>query len=130
MCFQRGNEVHHIIPRIEGGSSELSNLLTTCKQCHGKIEVHVTYMERVRMAIARDLDPHPVEVKPEKVILTPTREEVQAEYDSFEVVVPPDKKIMLDTGKFRSDLRIALINGAKVWLKFNSANEVISIIEM
>lgn len=41
-----------------------------------------------------------------------------------------DRKVKLDTGKFRSDLRIALINGDKVWLKYNSANEVISIIEM
>lgn len=38
-----------------------------------------------------------------------------------------DKKIMLDTGKFRSDLRIALINGAKVWLSYNNAKEVIKI---
>jgi hypothetical protein len=42
----------------------------------------------------------------------------------------PDRKIKLDTGKFRSDLRIALINGDKVWLEYNNAHEVISIKEM
>ena len=40
-----------------------------------------------------------------------------------------DRKIMLDTGKFRSELRIALINGAKVWLSHNNAKEVIKIDE-
>jgi hypothetical protein len=35
----------------------------------------------------------------------------------------------LDTGEFRSDLRIALINGAKVYLKFNNLNEVIEMKE-
>ena len=41
-----------------------------------------------------------------------------------------DRKIKLDTGKFRSDLRIALINGAKVWLTYNNNNEVISVVEV
>ena len=45
-------------------------------------------------------------------------------------ILTGDRKVKLDTGKFRSDLRIALINGDKVWLKYNQANEVISIIEM
>jgi hypothetical protein len=40
-----------------------------------------------------------------------------------------DTEIMLDTGKFRSDLRIALINGAKVRLRINNRNEVISMKE-
>ena len=41
----------------------------------------------------------------------------------------PDRRIKLDTAKFRSDLRIALINGDKIWLKYNSQNEVIEITE-
>ena len=40
-----------------------------------------------------------------------------------------DRKVRLDTAKFRSDLRIALINGDKIWLTCNSANEVIKISE-
>jgi uncharacterized protein (UPF0335 family) len=40
-----------------------------------------------------------------------------------------DRKVRLDTAKFRSDLRIALINGDKIWLTCNSANEVTKISE-
>ena len=52
------------------------------------------------------------EIRPGKSIIAPTG----------------DRKIKLDTGKFRSDLRIALINGDKVWLEHNT-KEVIKIIE-
>jgi hypothetical protein len=63
-----------------------------------------------------------VEIEPEaepiKPISTPTP------------IPTADRKVMLDTGKFRSDLRIALINGAKVWLQYNNSNEVISVVEV
>lgn len=29
-------EVHHIIPRSEGGSDDPANLTTLCRKCHGK----------------------------------------------------------------------------------------------
>lgn len=32
---QRGLEVHHIIPRVCGGSDELDNLIVICRKCHG-----------------------------------------------------------------------------------------------
>lgn len=35
-CGQTGTElhVHHIIPRSEGGTNDLSNLVTLCAKCH------------------------------------------------------------------------------------------------
>lgn len=39
----------------------------------------------------------------------------------------PDREIILDCNKFRSELRIATLNGSKVKLRTNGANEVIEI---
>jgi 5-methylcytosine-specific restriction endonuclease McrA len=36
--FGRGLHVHHIIPRVEGGSHRLENLRTLCEACH--IAIH------------------------------------------------------------------------------------------
>ena len=33
--------VHHIKPRAEGGTAELSNLITLCNSCHDWVECHV-----------------------------------------------------------------------------------------
>lgn len=34
-CFTRDSlEVHHIVPLVRGGSNDLSNLLTLCRQCN------------------------------------------------------------------------------------------------
>lgn len=40
-CLQQGEttaaqEVHHIIPKAEGGTEEPSNLMALCKPCHSK----------------------------------------------------------------------------------------------
>ena len=32
-------EVHHIIPRSEGGSDSRENLITLCKKCHDEVEL-------------------------------------------------------------------------------------------
>ena len=31
----RSLEVHHIVPRADGGSNDPSNLVTLCADCHG-----------------------------------------------------------------------------------------------
>ena len=31
--------VHHVIPRDEGGSMDLSNLITLCEKCHDAVEI-------------------------------------------------------------------------------------------
>ena len=30
-------EIHHIVPRVEGGSNELSNLILVCRNCHARV---------------------------------------------------------------------------------------------
>ena len=55
--------------------------------------------------------------------------EIIPEPEPAKAIPTPNNRIRLDTAKFRSDLRIALINGDKVWLKYNSQNEVIEITE-
>ena len=53
-CHKEGNDVHHIIPRIEGGTATLDNLITLCHVCHMRIEPHVTYAERIWRAREED----------------------------------------------------------------------------
>ena len=36
----RGLTVHHIMPRIEGGSNDLGNLMTLCNSCHDFVEIN------------------------------------------------------------------------------------------
>lgn len=60
----------------------------------------------------------------------PAPDIIEIEPEPPKVIAMPNNRIKLDTAKFRSDLRIALINGDKVWLTYNNANEVISIIEV
>jgi 5-methylcytosine-specific restriction endonuclease McrA len=38
LMAKKGLHVHHIVPRSQGGSNYVDNLLTLCKECH--IEVH------------------------------------------------------------------------------------------
>lgn len=39
--FKRGElSAHHIMPRDEGGSSEMSNLITLCNPCHDFVEIN------------------------------------------------------------------------------------------
>ena len=35
----RALTVHHITPRVDGGSNDLSNLITLCTRCHDAVEV-------------------------------------------------------------------------------------------
>ena len=35
----RGLGIHHIIPRTQGGTNQLSNLITLCPSCHDLIEL-------------------------------------------------------------------------------------------
>lgn len=35
--------VHHIVPLSKGGTNQLSNLRTICKECHKKIHPHMNY---------------------------------------------------------------------------------------
>ena len=53
-CYKEGNDVHHIIPRIEGGTATLDNLITLCHVCHMRIEPHVTYRQRLWTARMED----------------------------------------------------------------------------
>ncbi|MEX2410060.1 MAG: HNH endonuclease [Candidatus Paceibacterota bacterium] len=40
-------ELHHIVPRAEGGSNDPQNLLLVCKNCHGLIEAGDISLEKV-----------------------------------------------------------------------------------
>ena len=62
-------------------------------------------------------------------IPVPAQPIVEIEPEPPKVIPTPNNRIKLDTGKYRSNLRIALINGDKVRLTYNSANEVIEITE-
>ena len=35
---QKKLDIHHIIPRKEGGTNDLTNLVLLCRKCHGAIE--------------------------------------------------------------------------------------------
>ena len=42
MCLKEGKlipveEVHHIVPLLQGGSNKFSNLMSLCQSCHTKI---------------------------------------------------------------------------------------------
>ena len=78
-----------------------------------------------------DIPPPPQVLSHDEVIkIVRERQNVEPKAIDEPIIIPTDhKQIMLDTGKFRSDLRIALINGAKVWLSYNNAKEVIKIDE-
>ena len=39
VCEGKGNSVHHIIPRAEGGGNSLDNLILLCRKCHDEIEI-------------------------------------------------------------------------------------------
>jgi len=43
---------HHLVPRLEGGSSHSSNLLYLCERCHNMIEVACAEDKRLRSKIA------------------------------------------------------------------------------
>ena len=79
----------------------------------------------------RYIPPPPKVLSHDEVIqIVRERQNVEPKAIDEPITIPTgDKQIMLDTGKFRSDLRIALINGAKVWLSYNNAKEVIKINE-
>ena len=37
LCEKRSEIAHHIIPRKQGGSDEVGNLMAVCRSCHGRI---------------------------------------------------------------------------------------------
>jgi hypothetical protein len=77
-----------------------------------------------RLVVPEDPTIPPELVREAEIVREPPKPIDQA------ITIPSEnKQIMLDTAKFRSDLRIALINGAKVWLSYNNAKEVIKINE-
>jgi hypothetical protein len=88
------------------------------------LPISMKHEEKTNKADARILRASP------PYIPAPPQPIVDIEPEPPKAIPTGDRKIKLDTAKFRSDLRIALINGDKVWLKYNSDNEVISIIEM
>lgn len=86
---------------------------------------NIRYSDAIRVShIQPDTFPPPEIPQDAEIIREPAKP-----IDQAITISTDDKQIMLDTGKFRSDLRIALINGAKVWLSYNNAKEVISINE-
>lgn len=43
-CLEQGKyvpvqEVHHILPKSEGGSNDFENLMSLCRSCHNKIHI-------------------------------------------------------------------------------------------
>lgn len=50
---RRGLEVHHIIPQVCGGKSELSNLIVLCCSCHAKLTPK-SYLTKVGMDKVRE----------------------------------------------------------------------------
>ena len=40
ICGHDGEEIHHIIPKSEGGNDTLNNLVLLCHSCHDKIHNH------------------------------------------------------------------------------------------
>ena len=123
--MQIGNDVRSKIKGLMSTSTIQRMLPDTAKHQEKKRAAAVKMnANQVRLVVPEEptIPPRPetvVEVEPEppKPIDEP-------------IAIPTgDRKIKLDTGKFRSDLRIALINGDKVWLIYDSRNEVIKIVE-
>lgn len=46
-CYSKKNlEIHHILPRSEGGTDSYRNLIVLCKDCHNKVELEeLTYTQ-------------------------------------------------------------------------------------
>jgi hypothetical protein len=53
-CSSAGQlELHHILPRSQGGSDVVENLVVICRSCHTKLEGHETGWERIAAAIRK-----------------------------------------------------------------------------
>lgn len=37
-------EVHHLVPRSQGGDDDAQNLITLCARCHGDVHLHKSFM--------------------------------------------------------------------------------------
>ena len=44
ICGNDGEEIHHIIPKSEGGNDTADNLVLLCHECHRKIHEHEPIM--------------------------------------------------------------------------------------
>ena len=141
---------HDILDIYETAISEGYSQTNAAKLCREKIDIFSdrTIMRTLPESATRSYNkPNLTNVKiknqtrlvvPEEPSIPPaTQQFIEAEIISQREppkaidrpIAIPDRRIKLDTAKFRSDLRIALINGDKVWLKYNSQNEVIEITE-
>lgn len=49
--FRTDLELHHIVPRSQGGDDVIQNLVPLCQQCHRVLEDHATGWEHVAYAV-------------------------------------------------------------------------------
>lgn len=47
---KKGLHVHHIVPRSQGGSNYVDNLMTLCKECH--IEIHTEMRTKAQRKVS------------------------------------------------------------------------------
>ena len=39
--YVKGDEVHHIVPVLEGGTNDVDNLMNLCKKCHAEVHAEL-----------------------------------------------------------------------------------------
>jgi len=66
-CGKRFNKydlsVHHLIPRSEGGSNDLRNLITLCRKCHDIVELTKPTFDEIfnyRLGKGKDMKEKPI----------------------------------------------------------------------
>jgi 5-methylcytosine-specific restriction endonuclease McrA len=58
----KGLQVHHIIPRAEGGSYDITNLITLCNSCHDIVEI-AGYQTKTEIMCMEDVPVKKHEIK-------------------------------------------------------------------
>lgn len=81
-------EVHHILPRSQGGSNDPTNLITLCRRCHAKKHGHACCINKKRRHTARNRR------RRFNRYLNSHRDEILTN-PSFHVIIPEDSPEMI-----------------------------------
>ena len=55
ICGAPATEVHHILPRGRGGTSELNNLACLCRYCHENL-AHGVFAKEIRRNLLKEVE--------------------------------------------------------------------------
>ena len=74
-------EVHHIIPRIKGGTDDENNLIKICIECHGKVH-NVDFSKREGL-ISLGIQKHKKKLKENAEWVDNNMDKIQKKFDSI-----------------------------------------------